>query len=122
MVYFNFAFPEGREQTKENAMEFKEACSAVADLYEAIPETYISGSFYEDEHGFDMYFSENKSSAVAWCAIGGVSLATGIDREEVRRLLDPIAGGTFGNAASVSNRSRKSAIRLLRVASGEIQI
>ena len=97
-------------------MNFKEACGAVADLFEALPETYTAGTAARDEQGYRV--SANDPSAVCWCAIGGVAAAMS-DRTKIVNLY-PFAKKIGYSSVTHANDhgGRLVAIKMLRLAAG----
>lgn len=103
-------------------MDFKEACSVAADLYEAAPELWTAFKRGEDETG--CYVDPTHPSAIKWCA-GGMVLAALNDRADSIRVfgvLRPFAEALgYSDAAEANNHGgRKVAIKMLRLASGEL--
>ena len=101
-------------------MKFKEACSAVADLFEALPETWTTRSMARDEYGESVYAGD--PMAVSWCAVGGVKAAVGRHDYAVWDNLNYYAVRLgYPNAAEANNfGGRLVAIKILRLAAGEI--
>lgn len=55
-------------------LNFKQACSATADIFEALPETWMQGD--EQDEGKD---EGDETSLPQYCAIGGVAAAMGLN-------------------------------------------
>lgn len=97
-------------------LTFEEACSAVADLFEACPEMWTCGSMRANENGD--WVQPHDHTQCKWCAIGGLEQAghyywTQLDA--AARALgyeDVIAANDEGG--------RLVAIRMLRMAAGEL--
>jgi hypothetical protein len=89
------------------ALTFKEACTAVADLYEAIPETHLTGLWiYAD----------------TFCAVGGVADAIKADKfMDIDKLLSPYAKRLGYPSAIYCNDfgGTEAAIKMLRLAAAE---
>lgn len=101
-------------------MTFKEACSTVADLFEAIPETWVAHQFARDASGIAV--DPRAPEACAWCAVGGVRAALDQGAGFAWEELDPIAKKLgYEDAAIASDIDRLIAIKLLRMAAGEIK-
>lgn len=92
------------------ALTLKEAAAAVADLYEALPETYLRGA----------YFYERDDGTPCFCAVGGVMLAANVDSLTVKEFLQPVLFGLgFERATIASDAGRETAIKMLRMAAGQ---
>ena len=87
--------------------DFKEACSAVADLYEAIPETWIGDGSAD---------GETKDGTPRFCAVMGVAHASGLGWLKSADMLLPFMDPRDRRPHETSNRSRKDAIAMLRKA------
>lgn len=100
-------------------MTFEEACSAVADTFEANPETWARGALAFNASG-SVVMPEH-SAACKWCARGGL-LAAGVPTTDLQ-FLSPFgqALGFVGSIEANDSGGRKVAIRMLRMASGEIK-
>lgn len=100
--------------------KMKEACLAVADVFEFAPECWTMDVLAEDGQGYAVEPCDR--TAVSWCALGGVLAAINNDYDErVWRLLDPIAYGMgYGCASRANNEGgRLVAIKMLRMAGGQ---
>lgn len=95
----------------------KEACAAVADVFEGNPDAWTREFFARDECGIPAACGDHR--AVQWCVIGAVMAAmeTGIS-SPIRSALDPIANQLgYPNAADANNiGGRLVAIKMLRMA------
>lgn len=105
-------------------MSFKEACAVVADLFEAIPETWTSGALAKTERGHEV--PPGHEGAVSWCVIGALRA---VDPDSNPwKLLEPFANklgydDDSGESAVDANNfgGREVAIKMLRMAAGQIK-
>ncbi len=98
-------------------MNFKEACNAAADLFEAAPEVWTTGAYARDSADFQVPI--DSSSACKFCAVGAVAAA--MDMNSVATAWDelyPFARSLYHlDMAMVNDHlGRKTAIRVLREA------
>lgn len=105
-------------------MTFEEACSAVADLFEAIPETWTKYMVARDKNGNST--SALSADATCWCAQGGLCAALYAPSPwmlgDIDKLNVPALALGYTGSADANNRGgRLVAIRILRMASGEIK-
>jgi hypothetical protein len=93
-----------------------EACEAVADLFEAAPETWARGADAVNALGWTV--PPVSPCAEAWCARGAIVVAAKVPPREVDDLLREPARRLFNmSPIAVNDRlGRKAAIRLLREA------
>ena len=113
------------EHPKPVAPTFEEACAALADVYEFCPEAWTARWFSADERGCPTGRDFMAPEAVSWCAIGGVSAALGQAGERsldsTRARLKPFAEKLgFDDPATASNTGREMAIKMLRMAAGQL--
>ena len=98
-------------------MEFEEACSAVADLFEALPETWTINALARDENGVGTRAAD--PSAVSWCAIGGLLVTYGHVADiglKLQRYSNQLG---YPDAVTANNiGGRLVAIKMLRLAAG----
>lgn len=105
-------------------LTFEEACRAVADLFEAIPETWChSPQGRRSSNNYNDCCAPDDPFAIQWCAIGGVRVAMGMPESVlVYTQLEPAAKAVgYRIAAEANHAGRLVAIRMLRIASGEIK-
>lgn len=98
-------------------MNFKAACNAVADLFEAVPKVWCRGGYAVNDRG--EIVPPGEPSACKWCAAGGVVAAMGLWRgTEAPDALDVASRRLFGECLEYVNdhRGRKAAIKVLREA------
>lgn len=101
-------------------LTFEEACSAVADLFEACPEMWCSGNYAKDANG--VACDRDSLDACRFCAEGGIYACTGLKMSSVIRRLCPIAEALDYDTPISANDigGRLVAIRMLRIAAGEL--
>lgn len=103
-------------------LTFEEACMAVADLFESVPGLWTRRFLARNAFGYPRQHYED--DACQFCAIGGVFSAVGVisDAYAVVRL-NAIANRLGFRYAKDANDQggRKVAIRMLRIASGELK-
>ena len=111
---------------ESSCLSFPEACAALADVYENCPEAWVARWFVADVNGNGLGSRTLSPEASAWCAIGGVSAALGKDGwndlDAIRENLKPFAKKLgFDDPADASNSGRDIAIKMLRMAAGQIK-
>lgn len=102
--------------------KMKEACLAVAEIFEAIPECWTAGAQGRDSRGVSLDGDDPK--AERWCAIGGVLAAMDGNGDapdpvgEIAHGLQPFATQLGYSYASAANNEggRLVAIKMLRMA------
>jgi hypothetical protein len=94
-----------------------EACEAVADMFEAVPETHTTCVYARNKEGIPVD-PEISQDQCAWCVVGGVVHKSGKSILDVESFLWPIAKQLFGSGSIHVNDDlgREAAIRLLREA------
>jgi len=97
-------------------LTLQQAASAVADLFEAAPETWTHGTNARSEFGFMVAVDD--PIACCFCAIGGLRAASGCSEAAAHKFLAQVQPfPTWHN----DNKGRLAAIRMLRRAAGEIE-
>lgn len=99
---------------------FEEACSAVADLFEAVPESYGVGDFARNEFGNVVPLFSGE--ACRFCSVGGVRAAMNnysfLNTNDRLHVVAKALG--YEDVYQASDSSREVAIRMLRIAAGEL--
>ena len=97
-------------------LTLQQAASAVADLFEAAPETWTHGTNARSEFGFMVAVDD--PIACCFCAIGGLRAASGCSQAGAYNFLARVQ--PFPTRHN-DQRGRLAAIRMLRRAAGEIE-
>ena len=97
-------------------MNLNEACEAVADLFEAVPETWSTMTNARNADGEPV--STCDPTAESFCVRGALAAAMNISPVDANFLLRPAADKLFGLSPALVNDTlgRLAAIRLLREA------
>jgi len=97
-------------------LTIQQAASAVADLFEAAPETWTSGTNARDE--YRGMVDVDDPTACCFCARGGLMAASGRSEAAAHKFLE--RGHPYPVAYNDQN-GRRGAIYMLRRAAGEIE-
>ena len=97
-------------------LTLQQAASAVADLFEAAPETWTHGTNARSEFGFMVDVDD--PIACCFCARGGLMAASGCSEATAYRFLSQVQAYPIDHN---DDKGRLAAIRMLRRAAGEIE-
>ena len=97
-------------------LTFKEACSAVADVFEFCPEAWTKNKLARDIAG--QAVSPDDPDAASWCLVGALVGVLGKSSREICKLAVHFG---YDHSVDLNNRGgRLLTIKMRRIAAGEL--